>query len=303
MFLLLLISPVVVIADAGSLSRQETVPATLWKAWNGDWLILLNLCLFGSVYIRGIRRLWRKAGTGHSVTRSQAAAFVGSLFVLFVALISPLHALSEELVSAHMVQHMLLMVVAAPLFVMGSPRLVCTWGLSTSWRSVFVHLQRSLDAAATGPPILLWTLYAATLWLWHMPVAYQAAVVDPFIHDAQHLSFFGVACYFWNTMLVPLRRRGLHPLTAVIALFSTSLHAMLLGIFMSLSPVIWYEAYADRAIAWGLSSLEDQQLAGLIMWMPSCLVYPAAAGVGIGRWLKTRSVIQERLSSHPLQEA
>lgn len=303
MIVLLLTAPVVAWADAGVPSKPAVVPGTLWRSWNYDFLILLNLCLLGTLYLRGIRRLWRKAGAGRGVARPQAAAFLCSLAILFVALISPLHALSEELVSAHMVQHMLLMVVAAPLFMLGSPGLILTWGFEPSWRPFLARWRRWLDAGTVGRPASAWMVHAATLWIWHLPVAYEAAVVDPFVHDAQHLSFFGAACLFWRSLFAPVRRLQLNPLVAVIALFTTSLHAMLLGVFMALSPVIWYEAYASHTVVWGLTPLEDQQLAGLIMWMPACLVYPAAAVAVFGNWLATRSVIEQRRGRIPMQGA
>lgn len=237
------------------------------------------------------------------MTRPQTTAFLCSLGVVFVALISPLHVLSEELASAHMVQHMLLMVVAAPLFVLGSPGLILTWGLEPNWRPFAARWRRRLDADALGRPALCWMLHATTLWIWHLPVAYQAAAVDPFVHDVQHLSFFGVACLFWRSLLIPSRRLHLHPLAAVTSLFTTSLHAMLLGIFMALSPVIWYETYVSSTVTWGLTPLEDQQLAGLIMWMPACLVYPAAAAAVLGTWLSRRPVTDQRRGRHPIQGA
>src|SRR5688572_13279152 len=92
--------PAVARADAGSVMDQPISPGTFWRAWNVDLLILLNLGLLGFVYLRGIRQLWGKAGAGRGVGRGQAAAFVTSLGVLILALISPLHALSEELASA-----------------------------------------------------------------------------------------------------------------------------------------------------------------------------------------------------------
>ena len=291
---LLLTCPVVAWGDAGATTEQPVVPNTLWRAWNFDLLILLNLSLLGSLYLHGVRALWRKAGVGRGVARGNAAAFLGSLGVLLVALISPLHALSEELASAHMVQHMLLMVVAAPLFVLGLPGLVLTWGLAPSWRPWVAQLRRCLDADALGRPLLPWVLFAVALWIWHLPVAYQTAMVDPLVHDAQHLSFFTAACFFWRVLLDPLRRHRLHPLAAVAALFTTSLHATLLGVFMALSPAIWYEVYASRTAGWGLTPLEDQQLAGLIMWMPACLIYPAVAAVVIGTWLTRLSVFDQQ---------
>ena len=295
--------PVVAWAGAGDVTEQLVLPDTLWRAWNIDLLILLNLGLLGSVYIHGLRQLWRKAGAGRGVTRGRAAAYLASLGVLFVALVSPLHALSEELASAHMVQHMLLMVVAAPLFVLGSPGLVLTWGLAPAWRPVAASWHRCLNAAVLAQPLLPWGLYAAALWIWHLPVAYQAALVDPLVHDAQHLSFFAAACLFWRVPLDPLRRRRLQPLATVIVLFTTSLHAMLLGVFMALSPAVWYEFYTARTAAWGFTPLEDQQLAGLIMWMPACLVYPGAAAATFGTWLATHAKLDQRSSRRPLQGA
>jgi cytochrome c oxidase assembly factor CtaG len=294
---LLLACPAAVWADAGT----AVEPGTLWRAWNCDLLILLNLSLLGWLYLRGLRRLWHKAGGGQGVSRGQAAAYLVSLAVLFAALLSPLDALSAELASAHMIQHMLLMVVAAPLFVLGVPGLVLTWGLPQHWRPMAGSWRRSLDADALGRPLLPWGLYAATLWVWHLPVLYQAALADPLVHDAQHLSFFAAACLFWRVLLDPLRRRRLHPVMAVIVLFTTSLHAALLGVFMTLSPALWYDVYAGRTAAWGLTPLEDQQLAGLIMWMPACLVYPAVAAAVFGLWLAALSETDRRECRQPVK--
>jgi cytochrome c oxidase assembly factor CtaG len=99
-------------------------------------------------------------------------------------------------------------------------------------------------------------------------------------------------------MLDPLHRHNLQPLTAVVSLFATSLHAMLLGIFLALSPTLWYEAYRGRTEVWGLTPLTDQQLAGFLMWMPACLVYPALAAVMLGQWLQ--SVPQPRRRARPI---
>ena len=294
---LLLTCPASAWADSGT----AVGPGNLWMAWNFDLLILLNLSLLGWLYLHGLRRLWHKAGNGRGVSRGQAASYLGSLAVLFVALISPLDALSAELASAHMIQHMLLMVVAAPLFVLGVPGLVLTWGLARKWRPMAASWRRWLDTDALGRPLLPWILYAATLWVWHLPSAYQAALIDPLVHDAQHLSFFVMACLFWRMVLAPLRRHRLHPLTTVLVLFTTSLHATLLGVFMTLSPALWYDFYTRRTAVWGLTPLEDQHLAGLIMWMPSCLVYPAVAAAVFGMWLATLSASDGSLCRQPLK--
>jgi putative membrane protein len=277
-------------ADGG----ERAAPATWWRAWNADPHILLNLGLLAGLYGRGLTRLWRKAGVGMGVSRWHAAAFFASLAVVAVALLSPLDALSAELASAHMVQHLLLMLAAAPLFVLGMPALVVPWGLSRPWRR---RLQAYAPPAGLfWQPLLVWALYAVTLWAWHHPLLYQAALRDPLVHDAQHLAFFGASCLFWRVVLDPLSRRRLAAPAAVPFLFTTALHAALLGIFLTLSPEPWYGAYIGRTSAWGLSPLEDQQLAGLIMWVPACLLYPAVTAVLFGSWLAGLSV------SAPLRE-
>jgi putative membrane protein len=268
-------------AHGGIPATPDTWPA----AWNADGLVLLNLGLLGWLYARGLAALWGRAGAGRGVGRFQAAAYLASLATLFVALISPLDALAEELSSAHMAQHMLLMTVAAPLFVLGSPALVLAWGLPRPWRPAFGHAWRWLDVSPLWRPMPVWLLYAATLWAWHLPALYHAALRHPLVHDAQHLSFFAAACLFWRALLDPLSRRRLHPAAAVFFLFTTALHAAVLGIFMTLAPRPWYADYAGRTAAWGLTPLEDQQLAGLIMWAPGCLVYPVAAAAVFGVWL------------------
>jgi putative membrane protein len=288
-------------ADSGTANSLE--PANLWRAWNWDLLVLLNLGLLSWCYHRGIGRLRQKRHKRRFPTPLGIAAFGGSLVVLFVALISPLHSLSESLAAAHMVQHMLLMVVAAPLFVLGSPAVVLTSGMPRSQLPLLGRCRRWLDAKLLWQPWFAGVVYALALWLWHLPAAYQAALVDPLIHDTQHITFFVAACMYWRVLLDPVRRSQLQPIAAFVLLFTTALHAMVLGVFMALSPVIWYGIYRARTQPWGLTPLEDQQLAGLIMWMPACLIYPAAAAAIIGRWLNDLSAVASQPSQQPLQGA
>ena len=281
---LLLLHPTLARADTGA----ATEPTTSQFVWHWDALVLFNLALLGSLYYRGLARLRRRSGRGRGVSRGRAVAFFGALAVVFIALISPLDALSDAAASAHMVQHMLLMVVAAPLFVFAMPRLVLTWGIAKPWRAPTGRLRAWFDFPVLRRPLVPWLLYAAVLWVWHLPAAYEAALVDPLVHDAQHLSFFGVACLYWQGILTASPRRRLSPLAAVLVLFTTSLHASLLGVFMATSRVAWYGVYSQPT-PWGLTPLEDQHLAGFIMWMPACLIYPAVAAATFGIWLSKLS--------------
>jgi putative membrane protein len=281
---LLLASPPAVWAHG---SRVES--GAWWRAWNWDPLILLGLGLLAWLYTRGLKRLWGKVGADQKVRRWQVACYFFAWGAIFVALVSPLDSLSEELSSLHMVQHMLLMVIAAPLFVLGSPTVVLAWAFP-EWRkgpakALLTFTFRFPQRALFWQPLFLWTLFALTLWAWHHPVWYQAALRDPLVHNVQHLSFFVVACFFWRACLDPLSGRRLCPVVVLPYLFATSVHASALGVFLALSPHVWYSDYADKTSAWGFTPLQDQQLAGLIMWMPACLIYPAMAAILFGVWI------------------
>ncbi len=264
-------------------------PDTWWRAWNWDPLVLFTSLLLAWIYCRGLTRLWARVGVGRRVNRLQAASFLGSLLVILVALISPLDALSEELCSLHMVQHMLLMAVAAPLLVIGSPGLVLAWGIPEIRNGRIGVIMRSAFRISNSTlfwrPVFIWMLFTATLWIWHHPVMYQAALRHPLAHDVQHLMFFITACLFWRVCLDPMSSRRLSAVVAIVYFFTTSLHSSALGVFLALSPRVWYEDYVTRTTVWGVSALEDQQTAGLIMWMPGCLVYAFVAAILFGRWL------------------
>lgn len=275
-----------------SLASADTggaTPDTWHRAWDFDPLVVLGLSLPAWLYARGLARLWAMAGVSKKVHIWQAVSFFGALVALFIALLSPLDALSGELSSLHMVQHMLLTNVAAPLLVLGSPTFVVAWGLpewKRGWGSSLFHFTFRLpQEPLLWQPLLVWLLFAAVLWGWHHPRMYQAALRDPLLHDAQHLSFFIAAWLFWRVCLDPFSPRKLSPAIAILYLFTASLHASALGVFLTLSPQAWYGDYAARVDAWGLTQLKDQQLAGLIMWLPSCLIYPAIGAILIGAWL------------------
>lgn len=281
---LLLTGPQMAWADGGPVG-----PSTWWRAWTFDPLVLFSLGSLAWIYHRGLARLWSRAGVGSKVNRWQAASYFSALLVIGTALLSPLDRLSGELSSLHMVQHMLLTVVAAPLFVLGSPNFVLAWGIPELRKGVASRVYtcglRLPQDAVLWQPMFVWGLFAGSLWVWHHPLLYETALRDPLVHDAQHLSFFLVSCLFWRVCLDPLSTRRLNPAAAIPYLFTTSVHTSALGVFLALSPQAWYDEYAGQTSAWGLTLLEDQQLAGLIMWIPSCLCYPAVAAVLLGNWL------------------
>jgi putative membrane protein len=214
-----------------------------------------SLLLYGN----GVRRLWRRAGPGRGIGFGNSASFIAGWLVVAAALLSPLHHLAERMLWAHMVQHELLMIVAAPLLVLGRPLEAWAWALGG------VRIPRVLS-----DPVLAWGLHAGAIWAWHIPSLFEAAVRNPWLHLAQHASFFVPAAIFWWSVLSGRQ------LAAVLSLFTTMLHTGALGALMALSRGSWYPSY----------ELEDQQLAGLIMWVPAGIVYPLAALVLISRSLR-----------------
>src|SRR5690606_32394265 len=136
----------------------------------------------------------------------------------------------------------------APLLVLGGPVVVAMWVLPRHWRrrvGGWYGCTSALNVAgyAVWQPMLTWLLYAAALWVWHLPALYEAALRSAWVHDAQHLVFVIAACLFWRVLLDPVSQRRLNLGAGVIYLFTTSLHASALGVFMALSPRVWYGAY------------------------------------------------------------
>jgi len=270
-----------------------------WYDWNWDPVLLLSLTLAIWLYARGLTEIWDRAGTGHVVSRIQAGAFAAGMLALMVALVSPLDPLGEQVAWAHMVQHMLVMTVAAPLLLLGSPLYVWLWALSPASRRALGQWWLRLSTLRflwrlTWAPLVAWTVYAVVTWAWHLPLLYNAALRYPWAHDLQHFCFFAAACLFWRVLVDPFSRLRMANSLGVLYLFTTTMHATLLGALMTVAPSPWYPDYIGRAELWGLTALEDQQLAGLIMWMPACAAYLLVAIVLLAKSLESHAASAPR---------
>lgn len=251
------------------------------------WVVL---CLATSavLYGVGLARLWHRAGRGHGVGVRRASAFAAGWAVLVVAFVTPLDPLGSVLFSAHMVQHELLMLVAAPLLVLGRPLASWAWALPRAWRRStgrFFHhpAWRVPWLSATGP-LAAWLLHALALWLWHIPALFEAALDNAFVHALQHLSFLLTALLFWWSLLGPATRR--HHGIALVSLFTTMAHTGALGALLALARTPWYATYFATTAPFGFTALEDQQLGGLIMWVPAGGVYLLCGLAMAARWMK-----------------
>jgi len=257
--------------------------------WNfAPWLlVLLYACALG--YGAGLRRLWRNAGGARGVSLQQAGCFALGWLALVAALVSPIDAAGGQLFSMHMVQHELLMVVAAPLLVLGRPLAAWAWALSPAWRRglgrVFASRAWSGPWSALTDPLGAFALHAIALWAWHLPAAFDAALAHEGWHIAQHLSFLATALLFWWSVLGHDPRGRYGAGHAAASLFATMMHTGALGALLSLAPNPWYAPYVATTLALGLDPAQDQQLGGLVMWVPAGLVYVLAALWVLGRLL------------------
>ncbi|MDQ1591121.1 MAG: putative rane protein [Pyrinomonadaceae bacterium] len=264
--------------------------ADLWFTWGRDPFIIASLALSAWLYWRGIRRLWQgNEATGRGVRRWEAWAFAGGWFALFVALVSPLHPWGEVLFSAHMTQHEVLMLVAAPLLVLGRPLLPMLWALPLKWRQRAGGVGRrkwfQSGWRALTNPLAAWAIHTAALWVWHVPALFQATLKSDLVHTLQHVSFLGSALLFWWALVHG--RRGLMGYgAAALYMFTTSVHSGVLGALITFARNAWYPAYASSTGSWGLTPLEDQQLGGLIMWIPAGLVYIVAGLALVVGWMR-----------------
>jgi putative membrane protein len=258
--------------------------------WTFDAWVVAPLLFTGLLYFIGTQRLWRRAGVGHGVHQWQAACFWTGWTCLALALISPLHWLGERLFVAHMMEHTAIMAVAAPLIAVSRPIGALLWALPQAMRRNLGRLAHARMVSALWrrlrEPLAATALQALALWLWHMPALYQLALIHPLAHRLQHLSFLLTASLFWWSLLQRGPRRHGYGI-AVFCLFLTAVQSGVLGALLTVSRRLWFPA--QTAFAGGLSALEDQQLAGLLMWVPMGMIYTAAALIFAARWIGTAS--------------
>lgn len=241
-----------------------------------DGWIVIPLLVAIVLYGIGSVRVWRRA---------RALAYLTGWLTLAVALLSPFHSLAEHLFTWHMVEHEIIMAVSAPLLVMGRPIGVLLWGLPHAARLTLTHAARHSVIRRCWSwltrPLNATLIHALAIWVWHTPALFDAAVTHEVLHRLQHLSFLVSALLFWYALLRTSRSGE-----ALWHLFFTMLHTSLLGALIALSPRVLYLAQTAHSLAWGLTPLEDQQLAGIFMWVPAGTIYAGAALWFAARWIR-----------------
>jgi cytochrome c oxidase assembly factor CtaG len=247
------------------------------KAGPEPWM-LAPLLIAGGLYAVGYVRLRRRSERGRTSLSRHGLIFLLGYGVLAATALSPLHALGGRSFTAHMVEHELIMLAAAALLVWSRPLGVMIWAFPAATRTGLAAIPRSRSGAAAwrlaSDPWIATAMQAAALWIWHLPSLFDEALRHEGWHAAQHLTFFVTALFFWSGMLGPRRSAW----TSAACLFVTSMITGALGAFMALSTSPWYASYrAMNLAAFGLTPAEDQQLAGILMWVPGGLFHAIVA--------------------------
>jgi putative membrane protein len=252
----------------------------LLSAWDWQPAVLLGCA---GVLLAYLAALHFRPGGG-------VCFFAAGLVSLVVALLSPIAMLAHGyLFSAHMVQHLLLVLVAPPLLWLGIP-------------PELVRRRRNVDAGGAAPrraihPLAAWLAGAGAMWLWHLPLLFNASLRHHGLHLIEHAVVLTMGVLFWRPVVSPLDEDRLPPLLTVLYLFTACIGCTILGITLTFAPPGLYPAYGHPADplgivrllreGWGLTPATDQQLGGLLMWVPACLVYLSAVIGVLARWYAT----------------
>jgi putative membrane protein len=288
---------------AVALLMLSTCPATAhairpglqpwWSTWSADPIVWGSLIVCLALYVRGLSHIWLRVGVGRGVSRLQVWSFFAACLSLLIALISPLDALSDDLLSAHMVQHMVLILIAAPLFAVSAPVAPLLLGIPAPVRPAAIRAVKtaSLRTAARvlTVPLVALVVQSAVFWVWHLPLFFDAAVGNDVIHALEHALFLATAWLFWCAVLLQNRARRVNEGTAALIVVAAGLQSGMLGALMTFSAAPWYPVYNRSVSRLQLPPLQDQQMAGLVMWIPGGFVYLAVVLILAARWLNSEA--------------
>lgn len=267
---------VVTLAQLGAASEAAD---SLWLRWNLDPVLWLGIALFVGAYFYALGPLRRRYHWSESVDRAQVGYFLMGTVIFAAALLSPLDALGDTyLFSAHMIQHMLISVVVPPLWLLGTPE----WMLAPLFRSPAVVRV----ARVVTHPVVAFGLFNGMLWVWHAPALYDAALSNEGLHALEHLIFTATGVLFWWPVLSPVRAlprisRGF----GILYLFLGCQPMVALGALLTFAAQPLYHPYVVAPPIWGSTPLGDQQLGGLIMWLPTNIPYLLGLSVLFFRWV------------------
>lgn len=243
--------------------------------WRLDPALMLSLLCAAGLYLLGVRRAARWPAR-------RSIAFLAGLGLLAVGLQSGLHVLGEQLLSVHMVQHLLLTLVVAPLLLLGAPVSLALRALPRAPRRALVGAVHGRFARGLARPAVGWALLSGALVLSHLPALYDAALHEPLLHGAEHLVYLGASLVFWLPLVgsEPLARPP-SPLARMLALLAAMPPMALVGLALLTSGEVAYPFYTEAASGWGVTALGDQHAGGAVMWVGgAALLAPVALCLG-----------------------
>ncbi len=263
----------------------------------------ISLVLLGSLHILGWRNL-RRRGRARFANGWRLASYLSGLLILAIALMSPIDVLSSQLFLMHMIQHLLLMMVAAPLLMLADPFPTFLWALPRVWRvrigSWFQPnhpLYRTL--AQVLNPGISWIIFITVYLGWHDPTLYSLALGVDFVHDVEHITFFSVALLFWWRIIGagPQIGKRLPPLVRAAYAISLIPPNMLAGVAITFATSPIYTHYTQIPRIFGISVMDDQVWAGLIMWIPGSMMYIVAAILLFGIQMNRTSRVEGKMTN------
>ncbi len=260
-----------------------------WRFWPQ---IILSLAGLAFIYGLGWQRL-RQKGAYRLANGWRLASFLGGLAALWLAMISFIEVLQEFLFSVHMVQHLLIAMVAPPLIMLADPLPFLLWGLPPNARRAAGSFLASNSPwrpylKRLSAPWLAWGLYVFSLWMWHTPAAYDAALGSELIHILEHTTYFVTSMLFWWHVSgsAPRPRGRMSYGLRMGYLLSALVPNEILGVAISLSGQPIYKHYTSVPRVSSLSVMDDQTLGGALMWVPGGMMYALGAVVLLARMLE-----------------
>ena len=251
---------------------------SIWAHWDAHPDALLGLAIFQGAYLVGVGPLRERYGLADAVSSRQVATFTAGVMVIFLALVSPIHALSDTyLFSAHMVQHVLLTLVAPPLLILGTPDWLIRPLLRPNWSFRLVRVSTH--------PVVAFALFNIAFSMWHIPALYNLSVTNHGVHIFEHLLFMATAVLMWWPIAnnVPELPRLSYPLT-IAYLFLLSIAQLILFAPITFSREPLYQWYVEAPRIWSISPLTDQQLGAIIMKMGGGALFLVLIVVAFFRW-------------------
>jgi putative membrane protein len=275
---------------AATLAHGEAAPTPTWPGvlleWSLDPLGVVGIGVVAVLYGMAVRRVAR-AHPANPHPRHRSWLFAAGLVAIGLALLSPIEAYEGQLFSVHMVQHMLLELVAAPLLLAGAPITLALRTASPAWRQRLLAVLQSRAVHALSFPVVAWVLFAAVNWGWHFSVLYDQALENQLLHYVQHATFLGAALLFWWPVVGadPSPWRLPHPVRLLYVFLAMPQNSFLGVALMSAGSVL-YPHYVTNVRDWGPTPLEDQQLGGIIMWVGGDVAFLAAMAVVVVMWMR-----------------